>query len=213
MLLAEMLLAEMPWIEIPVAEMPLKPKAFRTHNDFESWLTKNHATVSELRMRLFKVSALHRGIGYRIALDLALCWGWIDGVRHAHDEHSFLQRFTPRKPKSFWSNVNIKRFRELNADGRVQQPGHAAFAKWNRQTAPYSFQHAPKTLPAGYLKQFRAYKAAWAWFQSQAPWYQRICAHYVLSAKRPETRHKRFAEVLERAKLGKRIKQVETGKK
>ena len=113
-------------------------KAFRTQADFRKWLQRHHASEKELMMRLFKVHARHRGIGYREALDEALCWGWIDGVRRAHDEDSFVQRFTPRKARSNWSTVNVKRYRELAASGQVAPPGQAAFDAWDGKPAPYS---------------------------------------------------------------------------
>jgi uncharacterized protein YdeI (YjbR/CyaY-like superfamily) len=88
-------------------------RSFRTQDEFRAWLEKNHATEKELIVRCYKVRAKDRGIGYRESLDEALCFGWIDGVRRGLDEDSFTPRFTPRKPKSNWSKVNIKRATEL----------------------------------------------------------------------------------------------------
>jgi uncharacterized protein YdeI (YjbR/CyaY-like superfamily) len=129
--------------------MPLAPTkgfAFRTQADFATWLKKNHATKTELWMRLFKVHAKHRGIGYREALDESLCWGWIDGVRYSLDDDSFTQRFTPRQKKSIWSAVNIKRYKELLAAKLVMPTGAAAFARWGGKKAPYSFESRPRRL-------------------------------------------------------------------
>ena len=103
------------------------PRSFRTQAAFRAWLQKNHASETELPLRLFKVHAKSRGIGYKEALDEALCFGWIDGVRHALDEDSFTVRFTPRKPKSKWSQVNIKRVGELESAGLMHASGLAAF--------------------------------------------------------------------------------------
>jgi uncharacterized protein YdeI (YjbR/CyaY-like superfamily) len=103
------------------------PKAFRTQADLRAWLEKNHATEKELILRCFKTHARDRGIGYRAGLDEALCFGWIDGVRHSLDDDSFTVRFTPRKPKSAWSRENIKRASELEAEGRMHDAGLAAF--------------------------------------------------------------------------------------
>ena len=190
-----------------------KPTAFRTQKNFAAWLNKNHASTTELSIRLFKVHASHRGIGYREALDESLCWGWIDGVRHAHDADSFKVRFTPRKPKSIWSAVNIKRFKELRAENRVQSPGLAAFRRWDGKKAPYSFESRPAKLSPTYLKRFRANRVAWDFFRSQAPWYQRVAAFLVMSAKRPETRDARFANVLACSGRGVRIGQLTSKKK
>ena len=104
-------------------------RSFRTREDFRAWLEKNHATENELTIRLFKVHAKDRGIGYREALDEALSFGWIDGVRRGLDDDSFTTRFTPRKKRSNWSAVNIKRAKELEAEGRMNAAGLAAWGK------------------------------------------------------------------------------------
>jgi uncharacterized protein YdeI (YjbR/CyaY-like superfamily) len=177
-----------------------KPKSFRTLEAFRAWLEKNHAGKKELMMRLFKVSAKERGIGYREALDESLCFGWIDGVRRALDEDSFTQRFTPRKAKSNWSAVNIKRAKELIAEGRMRPPGLAAFeARDKIAIAPYSFENRDIVLDAEFTRQLRANKAAWEYFQAQPPWYRRTIAFWVMSAKREDTRVRRFATLLTRS--------------
>jgi uncharacterized protein YdeI (YjbR/CyaY-like superfamily) len=180
-------------------------KAFKTQADFRRWLEMHHDSESELMMRLFKVHARHRGIGYREALDESLCWGWIDGVRRAHDEDSFVQRFTPRKAKSVWSAVNVKRYRELDAAGQVAGPGRAAFERWDGKAAPYSFESTPKTLAPPFLRQLRADKKVWAFWEALPPGYKRLMAHMVMSAKRDETRAKRFSEMLGYFKRGERL--------
>lgn len=192
----------------PRTSQAIKPRAFRTQSDFAAWLAKNNATSRELTLRLFKVHASHRGIGYREALDEALCWGWIDGVRHGLDADSFTVRFTPRRPKSIWSAVNVKRFKELLAKKRVRPPGLAAFKKWDGKQAPYSFESRPTKLAPAYLKRLRANKVAWAFFNAQAPWYQRTVSFLVMSAKRPETRDSRFAAVLQSSARGERVRQL-----
>ncbi len=169
------------------------PRAFRTQSDFREWLKKNHASAKELVLRCFKVHAKHRGIGYHEGLDEALCFGWIDGVRRALDADSFTVRFTPRKPRSNWSRVNIARFKELVAQKRVHAAGQAAFARWDQKPAPYSFESGPIELSPAYRKRLRTNEKAWAFFSAQAPWYQRTSSSYVMSAKRSETRDTRFA--------------------
>ena len=93
----------------------MTPVAFASAARFRAWLEKNHAKAGELVIRLYKTEARAEGMTYREALDEALCFGWIDGVRRRHDERSFVQRFSPRRAKSYWSAVNIKRYRELLA--------------------------------------------------------------------------------------------------
>lgn len=157
-------------------------------------------------MRLFKVHARSKGIGYREALDEALCFGWIDGVRRALDEDSFTQRFTPRKAKSNWSSVNIKRVQELIAEDRMHPAGLAAFnARDANARAPYSFEHGPKTLAPALEKRFRANKKAWAFWESCPPYYKRVVSFYIMGAKREETRERRLENVLRCSEKGERL--------
>lgn len=175
-------------------------KAFRTSEEFRAWLEKHHASKTELDLRLFKTRAKHRGMGYREALDQALCFGWIDGVRRSLDDVSFTQRFTPRKKKSNWSRVNIKRATELESEGRMHPAGLAAFRSRDAiAVAPYSFENRSITLDAAAEKEFRANKRAWEFFQAQAPWYRRTSIFWVMSAKREETRARRLASLIERS--------------
>jgi uncharacterized protein YdeI (YjbR/CyaY-like superfamily) len=184
----------------------MNAKSFRTLKDFEAWLAKNHATKSELMMRLFKVHAAHRGIGYREALDASLCWGWIDGVRRALDADSFTQRFTPRKAKSFWSTVNVKRYKELLSEGRVAASGVAAFQRWDGNKPPYSAENRGTVLSPEFVKAFRANKKAWDfWENTLAPSYKRITTHYIMSAKKPETRLTRLNYAIARCAKGLKI--------
>lgn len=180
-------------------------KSFKTQGDFRAWLERRHASAGELMMRLFKVHARSRGIGYREALDEALCFGWIDGVRRSHDADSFTQRFTPRKQKSNWSAVNVKRYRELLAAGLVHPAGAAAFGRWDGQKAPYSFESAPAALAPGFVAKLRAKKRAWSFWEAQPPGYRRLTTHWVMSAKREETRQSRFRTLLEHCGRGERI--------
>lgn len=160
-------------------------------------------------MRLFKVHARSRGIGYREALDEALCFGWIDGVRRGLDEDSFVQRFTPRKEKSAWSAVNLKRVKELAAEGRIHDAGRQALARHDGRQAPYSFEAKPHALTQAFLTRLRADRNAWAFWESQPPGYRRTTGFWVMSAKREETREKRFGVVLACAKQRRRIPLLE----
>jgi uncharacterized protein YdeI (YjbR/CyaY-like superfamily) len=181
-----------------------RPTAFRSSADLSKWLAKHHATGRELVARCFKAHARDRGIGYREFLDEALCWGWIDGIRRALDADSFTVRFTPRRPRSFWSAVNIARFRKLQADGRIRPPGLAAFAARRRYPARLGLD-ADLPLAPALRRRFRAHKAAWTFFSTQAPWYQRLCRRFIMSAARAATREKRFALVLQCSARGRRI--------
>jgi uncharacterized protein YdeI (YjbR/CyaY-like superfamily) len=190
------------------------PTSFKTQKHFRDWLQKNHRGEQELILRCFKVHAKHRGIGYREALDEALCFGWIDGVRHGLDTDSFTVRFTPRKPKSNWSRVNIRRVGELEAEGQMHEAGLTAFrGRDATKRAPYSFESEPLELTAAFGKLFRANKGAWEFFQAQAPWYRRVSVFWVMSAKREETRAKRLRELIDRSAKGTPIEALRRGKK
>jgi len=181
-------------------------KAFKTQADFRKWLKKNHGSRAELVMRLYKVHALHKGIGYRQALEEALCWGWIDGVVRSLDADSFQQRYTPRKPKSNWSRVNIKRMKQLIAAGKVAPSGLAAFARRDKiAAAPYSFENRNVTLSPAFMKRLKANAKAWKFFQSEPPGYRRITMFWVMQAKKDETREKRFRTMLDRMSKGERM--------
>jgi uncharacterized protein YdeI (YjbR/CyaY-like superfamily) len=171
--------------------------AFATQAAFRDWLEKHHAKAKELIIRLYKTEAREHGMTYRQALDEALCFGWIDGVRRRHDERSFVQRFSPRRPRSFWSQVNLKRYRELVAEGRVAAPGRAAFEARDQKTkGKYSFESKPRALAPVYARKLRAQPKAWEYFQSRPPWYRRLCAFWVMSAKKPETRARRLDHLI-----------------
>lgn len=142
-------------------------------------------------------------MGYSGALDEALCFGWIDGVRSAFDEESFSVRFTPRRARSTWSAVNIERARSLEAAGRMQPPGRAAFrARVEERSRVYSFEAKSHELDAAGERQLRANKPAWRFFSAQSPWYRRTSKFWVMSAKREETRAKRLAVLITSSEKG-----------
>ena len=173
------------------------PRSFRTAADFRAWLTKHHTSTKQLRLRLFKKHAAARGMTYPQALEEALCYGWIDGVVASLDDVSYAQRFTPRKPKSIWSKVNVAKVKALIASGRMTPPGMAAYAARDpARTGVYSFEQESATFAPEYLKQFRAAKAAWAWFESQPPGYKRLMTYRVMSARREETRLRRLKQLI-----------------
>jgi len=131
-------------------------KIFRSAAGFRKWMEANHDCVTELWLGMHNQRTDKKSITYREALDEALCFGWIDDVRKSVNEITYQQRFTPRKAKSYWSAVNIKRWNELVQLGRVMPAGVTAFERRSIDTAKYSFEARPKKLPATYEKQFRA---------------------------------------------------------
>jgi uncharacterized protein YdeI (YjbR/CyaY-like superfamily) len=179
------------------------PRSFRTQEDFRAWLERHHASEAELHVRLFKVHARSRGIGHREALDEALCFGWIDGVVRSLDADSYVLRFSPRRPKSNWSAANIKRAKELESAGRMHAAGLTAFrARGAAKPAPYSFEHPPRELEPRMLERLRANRKAWGFWQSEPPGRKRTTCFWVMDAKKPETRERRFRTLLANAARG-----------
>ena len=181
----------------------MTPKSFKTQAAWRAWLQAHHDSSKEILLRLFKVHAAHRGVTYKQALDEALCFGWIDGVARRLDDDSYCQRFTPRRPRSIWSRVNIGHVERLIKDGRMTPPGLAAYQKRDeKRTAVYSFENRPKVLPPAMEKKLRANREAWAYYKDQAPWYRRVTAFWILSAKKEETQQRRLDLLIERSALG-----------
>jgi len=180
----------------------LEPTAFASAAAFRAWLRAHHRDASALLVRLSKVHAAERGLTYKEALDEALCFGWIDGVRHSLDTDSFTVRFTPRRPGSRWSAVNVRRAKELIAEKRMRRAGLAAFEARTGDSAGYSFETGPVVLAPAFERRFRANAAAWTWFQARPPWYRRTCSFWVMSAKREATRETRLAALVEASARG-----------
>ena len=181
----------------------MKPRFFSTPTQFGEWLDKNHDTSSELLVGFHKKDSGKKSITYPEALDEALCYGWIDGVRRNLNETSYTIRFTPRRSRSIWSRVNVGHVNRLKKEGRMRPPGLKAFdAKDPKRTGVYAFENAPRELSAEYEKTFRANKKAWEFFQEQPAYSKRISAFWVMSAKREETRERRLAKLSANSEKG-----------
>jgi len=176
-----------------------QPKFFSSPEDWRAWLEQNHADEQELWVGFYKRDSGRPSITWPEAVDGALCYGWIDGLRKSIDAVSYRIRFTPRKPRSIWSAINIKRAGELSKLGLMRPAGSAAFEKRNAdRSAIYAYeQRRTAKLPADFEKQFRANRDAWTFFQSQPPWYRRTSTYWLISAKKPETRRKRLAILID----------------
>jgi len=175
----------------------LKVRFFSTQSLFRKWLAKNHARSVELWVGFHKKNSGKKSISYAEALDEALCFGWIDGVRKSVDENSYTIRFTPRKSKSIWSRVNTKRAEELAKLGRMKPSGREAFALRDPQRSGiYSFETSARTLDEVYETKFRAKKRAWEFFQNQPPGYRKLVIFWVMSAKKDETRLRRLEQLI-----------------
>ncbi|MEP7009955.1 MAG: YdeI/OmpD-associated family protein [Acidobacteriota bacterium] len=184
-----------------------EPRFFARPADFRRWLAAHHAKESALVVGYYKLGSGRPSLTWPESVDEALCFGWIDGVRRRLDEESYAIRFTPRKPDSTWSAINIRRMAELIAEGRVQPAGLAAFEKRSeKKSAIYSYeQREAAAFDAGFERRFRARKAAWTFFAAQPPGYRQLSTYWVMTAKREETREKRLEKLIEVSEAGKRI--------
>ncbi len=189
-------------------------KHFRDGMAFRAWLKKNHANYTELLVAFHKIGTGKKSITYPEALDEALCHGWIDGVRKSAGEGVYTVRFTPRKPKSNWSIVNIRRVKELTKLSRMTAHGLRVFeARDERRTERYSYERKTSKLSRAQEKLFRATPIAWAYFKSQAPWYQRVTTWWIVSAAKPETRERRLQQLISDSAASCRIHGLESRKK
>lgn len=182
---------------------------FPTPADFRRWLEENHDQVQELHVGIYKKGTGRQSITYPEALDEALCFGWIDGVRRRVDEESYTVRFTPRKPGSNWSRVNIEKTEVLIREGRMTAPGLAEFEKRDESAAArYSYEQRHRGLGPEYEERFRAHETAWEFFETQPPNYRKTASWWVMSAKREETRLKRLGILIEDSAAGRRLAAV-----
>ena len=192
----------------------MKVTHFKSSSEFRQWLEKNGSTATEVWVGFYKVDSGKTGITYREALDEALCYGWIDGIRKRVDELSYTNRFTPRKAVSNWSAVNTRRFEELQKLGRVKPPGLKAFeARDPRKTAIFAVENRPTSFTAEHTRQFKADTKAWEFFQSQPDGYRRLAIWFVMSAKRDETRQKRIDVLIDLCRKGRRLEPMGGKKK
>lgn len=184
-----------------------KIKFFKSQAEWRGWLKKNHDKVDEIWIGFYKINSGKKGITYKEALDEALCFGWIDGVRYGVDELSYKNRFTPRRPKSNWSDVNIKRIKELIELGLVEPSGLKAFKEGGEYgTSRYSFEAKTRELAPDYVKKFMQNKTAWEFYNTQPPSYRKSANWWVMSAKQEETRLKRLAVLIQDSENKLRIK-------
>jgi len=185
----------------------MKPTFFATPEGFRAWLVEHHGTATELWVGLYKKRSGRPSITWPEAVDEALCFGWIDSVRQSIDDESYMNRFTPRKHASNWSAVNVRRVGELTKQRRMRPAGLKAFReRLEDKTATYSYEerHAVE-LPAAFEKRFREREKAWSWFQAQPDGYRATARYWVMSAKKPETRERRLATLIEDSAKGRRV--------
>jgi uncharacterized protein YdeI (YjbR/CyaY-like superfamily) len=184
----------------------MKPRFFATTARFRAWLEGNHDRAPELWVGFHRKGSGKPSISWSEAVDQALCFGWIDGIRKRVDNTSYMNRFTPRKPTSTWSDRNVKRARELIKLGLMAPVGLRAFeARRDNRIGIYSYEQRPQELPATYARPFRANARAWKAWRAMPPGYRKAATWWVISAKREETRKRRLATLIETTARGERI--------
>jgi uncharacterized protein YdeI (YjbR/CyaY-like superfamily) len=185
------------------------PIFFESPEEFYAWLDEHHETESEVYVGYFKQHTGKRAMTWSQAVDQALCFGWIDGKVNTIDGDSYMQRFTPRKPGSNWSKINVEKVARLQEAGLMRPAGIAAFEKRSEdRTGVYSYEDAAQGLPPDYEKRLRANKAAAEYFDSRPPSYRRTATYLVMSAKREQTRLRRLEQLIEDSAAGLDIKQL-----
>ena len=190
------------------------PIFFEHKDQMYKWFTKNHLKTTEVFVGLYKVGTGKPSVTWSETVDVAICFGWIDGIRRTLDEHSYVIRFTPRKPTSIWSAVNIAKAEELIKQNLMQPQGMAVWLNRKEHLSKiYSYETEEKVFSEEYEKIFKANKAAWKYFNNQAPYYRKTVIHWVLSAKQETTRIIRLETLITDCEAGRIIKVMNYGKK
>ncbi len=182
----------------------MEPKFFKTQAAVRKWLEANGSKKTELWVGFWKKDSGKTGATYQQVLDEALCFGWIDGLRKSHDDASFKIRFSPRKARSLWSEINIHRVADLEKLGLMKDAGRTIFEARKDQTG-YRIKTAVKELPPDLEKEFRKNRKAWAFHEKQPPGYRKMCAFWISFAKRDETKLKRLKMIMDCAEKGERM--------
>jgi len=184
---------------------PRNVRFFATSRELRDWFEANHETADELWLGYHHKGTGRPSVTWKEVVDQELCFGWIDSVRYPLGDGSSAQRITPRRARSVWSAVNIKRFGELEAMGLVHPAGRAAFARRDEtRSRIYSYENA-SALDAAAEQAFRSDEAAWKFFAAQPPSYRRIVVHWIMSAKRDETRRRRLETAIAWSRKGERV--------
>ena len=185
---------------------PENVQFFATAAELRAWFEANHDTASELWLGYHRKRTGRPSVTWQDAVDQELCFGWIDSVRYSLNDDRSAQRITPRRKGSIWSDVNIKRFRELDRLGLVHPSGRAAFEKRDEaRSRIYAYENRSRGLDPTTEAAFRKHKAAWKFFEAQAPSYRMTASYWVMSAKREETKARRLEKLIEHSRNGERV--------
>jgi uncharacterized protein YdeI (YjbR/CyaY-like superfamily) len=193
----------------------MEPVFFASQEELRAWFEQYHDTETELLVGYFKTATGRESVTWSQSVDEALCFGWIDGIRRSIDGERYSIRFTPRKPVSNWSAVNIQKIEELTRNGKMRPAGLQAFSKRkDNRSRIYSYETTKEMhLPGNMESQFRSHEGAWDYFQSQAPSYRKVTIRWVMGAKQEATRMKRLLELIASCEAGEWIRAMRWGKK
>jgi uncharacterized protein YdeI (YjbR/CyaY-like superfamily) len=173
-----------------------RPLFFESAAEFRDWLDRHHDHAKEVVVGFYKVGTKQATLSWSDAVDEALCVGWIDGLRRAVDEQRYQIRFTPRRPGSNWSALNIRKAKALIQAGRMKPAGLAAWDA-RAQSSPYSYEQTfEDSFAKSEEKALRSNKAAWKDWETRAPSYRKSATRWVTSAKRPQTRKSRLETLI-----------------
>jgi uncharacterized protein YdeI (YjbR/CyaY-like superfamily) len=183
------------------------PTFFATADQFVAWLEKHGAAKAEFVVGYYKCGSKRLSMTWAESVDVALCFGWIDGVRKRIDEHSYQIRFTPRKRTSTWSRINIERASVLQREGKMREAGLKAFSRRREDKSRiYSYeQQKVAVLERGDELRFKKSKAAWKFFEAQPRSYRQLVIWRIISAKRPETRERRLSDLIKACQEARRL--------
>ncbi len=185
---------------------PTKITYFPTPADLRRWFRKHHASADELWVGYYKRASGTPSITWPESVDEALCVGWIDGIRKRVDAERYTIRFTPRRPGSIWSAVNIRRVTALSEERRMQPAGLEAFrTRQEYKSGIYSYEQRRPELPEPYAAMLKKHKAAFAFFEAQPAWYRKQVSWWIVGAKKEETRLKRLEKLIAQSAGGKRV--------
>ncbi|MGH7541113.1 MAG: YdeI/OmpD-associated family protein [Gemmatimonadota bacterium] len=185
----------------------MDPITFESPEGFRAWLEQHHDTEREVWVGYYRKATGKPSMTWQESVDEALCFGWIDGIRKRIDDERYMNRFTPRRKHSVWSAVNIGRVAELTAQGRMRPSGLAAFeARREDRSGIYSYERRDEAVfDPVFEERFRAEPEAWSSFEARPRSYRQAAIRWVMSAKKPETRERRLARLIEDSAAGRMV--------
>ncbi len=184
----------------------MEPVFFANQFEFRKWLEHNYYKETELLVGYYKVNSGKQNMTWSQSVDQALCFGWIDGIRRSIDEYSYSIRFTPRRPNSKWSSVNLKKVESLLQQNLMHPSGIKSYASRKvEHSGTYSYEKNPGKLPADFESPFKANKKAWAFFNAQAPSYRKTVIRWIMDAKQESTRQRRLEKTITQSEAGRKI--------